>query len=144
MICKEEPTKMVSDSHQQELSSEQIAEIYEVISRGYQYDLGKPTMVAQIMNFGYDRETSIQFVDEFEKPFLQATERVQAERKEVKERAKGDFRWAALFLIGSGVITLGTYWIASFYDAGTYIVTTGAFGVGGFFLLRGLIRWHSE
>ena len=135
---------MVSDSHKQELSSEQIAEIYEVISRGYQYNLGKPTMVAQITNLGYDLETSIQLVDEFEKPFLQAIEEVQADQKEAKERAKDDFRWAALFLIGGGVITLGAYWIASFYGAGTYIVTTGAFGVGGFFLLRGLIRWHSE
>ena len=79
---------MESDSHKQELSSEQVAQIYEVISRGYQYNLGKPTMVAQIMNLGYDRETSIQLVDEFEKPFLQVIEEVQSERKEAKETAK--------------------------------------------------------
>lgn len=79
---------MENNSRKRELAAEEIAEIYEVISRGYQYDLGKPTMIAQIMNLGYDRETSIQLVDEFEKPFLQVIEEVQSERKEAKETAR--------------------------------------------------------
>ena len=136
---------MESDSHKQELSSEQVAQIYEVISRGYQYNLGKPTMVAQIMNLGYDRETSIQLVDEFEKPFLQVIEEVQSERKEAKETAKWQIIGGALICIGGAAITLGSHLIAgSSYGGGTYIVTTGAFIVGGYLCLRGLIRWNSE
>ena len=136
---------MTSDGRKQELSSNQIAEIYEVVSRSYQYDLGRPTMVAQIMNLGYDRETAIQLVDEFEKPLLQVIEEVQSERKDAKETAKWQIIGGALICIVGGAITLGSYLMAgSSYSGGTYIVTTGAFIVGGYLCLRGLIRRHSE
>ena len=136
---------MENNSRKRELAAEEIAEIYEVISRGYQYDLGKPTMIAQIMNLGYDRETSIQLVDEFEKPFLQVIEEVQSERKEAKETARWQIIGGVLICIVGAAITLGSYLIAgSSYGGGTYIVTTGAFIVGCYLCLRGLIRWNSE
>ena len=127
----------------QDLSPEQVAQIWEVISRGYQYDLGKPTIIAQIVNLGYDRETAIQLVDELEQPFLRAMEQAQAEKKGAKESAKVQLALGIACLVGGGVITLGTYLLASSYGGGIYIVTTGLFLVGGLLLLRGLIRWYS-
>ena len=112
--------------------------VAEVIIRGYRYDIGRPTIVRQIMNLGYSREEALELLDAFEQSFQQGV----AAREAEDEKSKSEtymYIWGGLgLLLVGGVLTLGTYVAAG--PSGTYIITTGFFIVGGSLLLRGLIR----
>ena len=87
---------MESGSHEQRLAWRQ-EEIADTISRGYEYGVGKPTIVSQVMDLGYSREIAIQIVDSFEVALSQ-----ESATAEGKSRAKKDFRWGLLILLASG------------------------------------------
>ena len=121
------------EDYEKELAKHQ-EKIAEIIIRGHQYRIGKPTMVTQIMNLGYSREVAIQLFDSFEPVLLREVKKV-----EDKPKAKKDFWWGFLILLVGGAISLATFFAAS-GTGGTYSITTGTFVVGGFFLLRGVLR----
>lgn len=56
---------MQNNSREQELSRDR-EEVAEIIIRGYEHEIGKPTIVAQVMDLGYSREVAMQLVDSFE------------------------------------------------------------------------------
>ena len=125
---------MQNNTRAQELSHHQ-AEIIEIILRGGEYEIGKPTIVAQVMNLGYSRETATELVDSYVSTILR-----EVEKAEEKSKAKKDFMWGFLILLVGGAISLATF-LAATGTGGTYVITTGAIAVSGFFLLRGVFRW---
>ncbi len=121
-------------SRHQELSPEEWNQVADVVTRGLEFDVGRPTIVGQLINLGFDGETAVRFVDEFEALFLS-----DARRWALRQQAKKDLVWGVVILLVGVVITLGTFAAAG--AGAIFIATTGAFLVGGLKLLLGLYRW---
>jgi hypothetical protein len=133
--------------------------IADIVIPGYRQNLSRPKIVAQLLHAGYTRRTAMELIDNYEahrqgrvhlipppkeyRPKLidnyEAHRQVGVEGAEQESHATKDLGCGLLCLLAGGAITAATWAAAG--PGGTYIVTSGAFVVGGFYLLRSLFRW---
>ena len=127
-------------SYWERLTHDEVSLIREIVACGVREGRGRPSMVAEVINLGFDRTTAVGLVarfDDEERSRREARARKARDRREAEERADKDFKW------GGGVAALGVVLaaIGSLMGSnGTLVLGGIIFVVGGLFAIR-LLRW---